>query len=147
MQMTCPKCHGEMRIYERSGVTVDQCTECRGIFLDRGELEKLFEAESSWNSRQAPSGQPQQGAPYTPPPPPPAPGYPQSGGQPGYPPPGYPPPGGQQPGYPAPVVQHYGQPYAQPGPGHHGHYRQHHGHYRNQGHGRKRRGFLGELFD
>ena len=38
--MTCPKCHGEMRVYERSGVTVDQCTECRGIFLDRGELER-----------------------------------------------------------------------------------------------------------
>ena len=53
MQMTCPKCHGEMRVYERSGVTVDQCTECRGIFLDRGELEKLFEAEANWNSRQA----------------------------------------------------------------------------------------------
>ena len=45
MQMTCPKCHGEMRQYERSGVMVDQCTECRGIFLDRGELEKLFDAE------------------------------------------------------------------------------------------------------
>src|SRR4029450_10857063 len=54
MQMTCPKCHGEMRVYERSGVTVDQCTECRGIFLDRGELEKLFEAESSYNTRRAP---------------------------------------------------------------------------------------------
>ena len=29
--------------YERSGVVIDQCGECRGIFLDRGELEKLFE--------------------------------------------------------------------------------------------------------
>ena len=43
--MTCPKCHGNMRQYERSGVTIDQCGECRGIFLDRGELEKLFEAD------------------------------------------------------------------------------------------------------
>ena len=42
-----------MRTYERSGVTVDQCTECRGIFLDRGELEKLFEAEANWNRQQA----------------------------------------------------------------------------------------------
>lgn len=36
--MTCPKCGGAMRSYERNGVTVDQCGECRGIFLDRGEL-------------------------------------------------------------------------------------------------------------
>ena len=46
--LTCPKCRGSMRTYERSGVTVDQCTECRGIFLDRGELERLISAESSY---------------------------------------------------------------------------------------------------
>lgn len=45
MELTCPKCQGAMRSYERSGVTVDQCTECRGIFLDRGELERLSAAE------------------------------------------------------------------------------------------------------
>ncbi len=44
--LTCPKCAGEMRSYERNGVTVDQCTECRGIFLDRGELEHLIAADS-----------------------------------------------------------------------------------------------------
>jgi Zn-finger nucleic acid-binding protein len=43
--ITCPKCGGEMRTYERNGVVVDQCTECRGIFLDRGELERLVDAE------------------------------------------------------------------------------------------------------
>jgi Zn-finger nucleic acid-binding protein len=37
-----------MRTYERSGVTVDQCTDCRGIFLDRGELERLVDAEQGW---------------------------------------------------------------------------------------------------
>jgi Zn-finger nucleic acid-binding protein len=129
MQMTCPKCHGEMRVYERSGVTVDQCTECRGIFLDRGELEKLFEAESSWNSRQAqpqPRPGPQPGA-YAPPPPAPAPG--------GYGAPAAYPPGYAAPGYPAPG-------YAAPGYGHHGHYRQH-GHYR----GRRNKSFLHDLFD
>ncbi len=47
--MTCPKCRGEMRTYERSGVTVDQCTECRGLFLDRGELERLADAESAFH--------------------------------------------------------------------------------------------------
>jgi Zn-finger nucleic acid-binding protein len=39
-----------MRTYERSGVTVDQCGECRGIFLDRGELERLVDAEQGWQS-------------------------------------------------------------------------------------------------
>lgn len=50
--LTCPKCRGSMRTYERSGVTVDQCTECRGIFLDRGELEKLVDAEIAFNGPQ-----------------------------------------------------------------------------------------------
>lgn len=44
--MTCPKCAGQMRTYERNGVTVDQCADCRGIFLDRGELERLIDAET-----------------------------------------------------------------------------------------------------
>jgi Zn-finger nucleic acid-binding protein len=47
--LTCPKCHGQMRVYERNGVTVDQCADCRGLFLDRGELEKLVDAENSWH--------------------------------------------------------------------------------------------------
>jgi Zn-finger nucleic acid-binding protein len=125
MQMTCPKCHGEMRVYERSGVTIDQCTECRGIFLDRGELEKLFEAESNWNTRQASPRPPQA---------PPAPG--------GYAPPA---PGGYAapaPGYAQPAAQGYPPAAHGPAYGHHGHYRGggHHGHYR------KRKGFLNDLF-
>jgi uncharacterized protein len=43
--LSCPKCGGTMRSYERNGVVVDQCTDCRGIFLDRGELERLVDAE------------------------------------------------------------------------------------------------------
>jgi Zn-finger nucleic acid-binding protein len=140
MQMTCPKCHGEMRVYERSGVTVDQCTECRGLFLDRGELEKLFEAEANWNG---PGG----GAPQAPR----APQAPQPGG---YAPPAPPPHGGgyatppQQPGYgqPAyPAAAPYGAPQPQYGAGYHGHYRQqgHHGHYRGR---KKHKGFLNEFF-
>lgn len=50
--LTCPKCGGQMRSYERNGVTVDQCTECRGIFLDRGELERLVDAENSHYERE-----------------------------------------------------------------------------------------------
>jgi uncharacterized protein len=39
-----------MRSYERNGVTVDQCSDCRGLFLDRGELEHLTEAEDAFHS-------------------------------------------------------------------------------------------------
>jgi Zn-finger nucleic acid-binding protein len=145
MQMTCPKCHGEMRVYERSGVTVDQCTECRGLFLDRGELEKLFEAEANWNAPGAPAAPrpaqaPQPGG-YAPSPPPPP---PYGGGYASPPPPAY-----GQPAYPAAAP--YGAPQPQYGAGHHGHYRQaHHGHYR-QGHhghyrGRKKKSFLDDFF-
>jgi len=49
MDLTCPKCHGTMRTYERNGVHVDQCSECRGIFLDRGELDRLIDAENAWH--------------------------------------------------------------------------------------------------
>jgi Zn-finger nucleic acid-binding protein len=49
MELTCPKCHAPMRTYERNGVHVDQCTECRGIFLDRGELDRLIDAENAWH--------------------------------------------------------------------------------------------------
>ena len=77
MQITCPKCQGEMRQYERAGVTIDQCTECRGIFLDRGELERLIDAESSFYAGQ-PAQRPAPPA-AAPAPAAPAPGYPQAG--------------------------------------------------------------------
>lgn len=50
MEMNCPKCHAPMRSYERNGVTVEQCTDCRGLFLDRGELERLIAAEQGWHA-------------------------------------------------------------------------------------------------
>ena len=56
--LTCPKCHGDMRQYERSGIHVDQCTECRGIFLDRGELEGLVDAELRWAQTAPPAQAP-----------------------------------------------------------------------------------------
>jgi hypothetical protein len=74
MELTCPKCHAPMRSYERSGVTVDQCSECRGIFLDRGELERLIDADTRFHAADQPA---------TPPPPQPQPQYqqPAYGGQ------------------------------------------------------------------
>ena len=37
-----------MRTHTRNGVTIEQCTRCHGIFLDRGELEQLIGVESSF---------------------------------------------------------------------------------------------------
>jgi len=58
MELTCPKCHGAMRTYERNGVHVDQCSDCRGIFLDRGELDRLIDAENAWHGAPAAAAQP-----------------------------------------------------------------------------------------
>jgi len=96
MALSCPKCHAEMRTYERNGIHIDQCTECRGVYLDRGELEHLITAESQWAASAG-------AAPPPPPPPaPPAPSYPQGGYPPPPPPPAYP-----QGGY----GYGYGKPY------------------------------------
>ena len=65
--LTCPKCQGAMRSYERSGVTIDQCTDCRGIFLDRGELERLIDADTRFHAEAAAPAAPV--APAPPPPP------------------------------------------------------------------------------
>jgi uncharacterized protein len=45
--LVCPKCQAAMRTYERSGLLIDQCTDCRGIFLDHGELQRLIAAEGA----------------------------------------------------------------------------------------------------
>jgi Zn-finger nucleic acid-binding protein len=65
-----------MRQYERSGVTVDQCLECRGIFLDRGELERLVDAEQAWQGNRQQS----HGTPHVQPGYPPQQHYPQQSG-------------------------------------------------------------------
>jgi uncharacterized protein len=61
--LICPKCNGRMGSYERSGIVVDQCQDCRGIFLDRGELERMVDAEGGgWSGMVGePSGQPGHG--------------------------------------------------------------------------------------
>ncbi|MEU5524741.1 zf-TFIIB domain-containing protein [Streptomyces sp. NPDC093250] len=46
--MQCPKCHAPMHTYNRNGVQIEQCSGCRGIFLDYGELESLTRLESQW---------------------------------------------------------------------------------------------------
>ena len=47
--LICPKCGNPWRSFERSGITIDQCTGCRGVFLDRGELERLIDTEGQYH--------------------------------------------------------------------------------------------------
>lgn len=41
--MLCPVCKVTLRLSERQGIEIDYCEQCRGIWLDRGELDKLIE--------------------------------------------------------------------------------------------------------
>lgn len=41
--MLCPVCQETLLMTERQGVEIDYCPKCRGVWLDRGELEKLIE--------------------------------------------------------------------------------------------------------
>ncbi len=41
--MKCPVCNVELRIADRQGVEIDYCPQCRGVWLDRGELDKIIE--------------------------------------------------------------------------------------------------------
>ncbi|MFC9632859.1 zf-TFIIB domain-containing protein [Streptomyces mirabilis] len=75
--MQCPKCHAPMHTYNRNGVQIEQCSGCRGIFLDYGELEALSRVESQW-SQPAPPPQAYPSAPA------PAWGAPQHGGHGGH---------------------------------------------------------------
>lgn len=52
--LLCPNCNASMQNVARSGVELDMCSQCRGVWLDRGELEKLLDG-----ARQERAGQQQ----------------------------------------------------------------------------------------
>ena len=72
--MLCPVCKVGLAMSDRQGVEIDYCPQCRGVWLDRGELDKIIErsggAESAARAPAPPPPPSQQ--PY----PQPAPGYP-----------------------------------------------------------------------
>ncbi|MFY9349785.1 MAG: zf-TFIIB domain-containing protein [Sphingobium sp.] len=41
--MLCPVCHVGLAMTDRQGVEIDYCPQCRGVWLDRGELDKIIE--------------------------------------------------------------------------------------------------------
>ncbi|MFF1512125.1 zf-TFIIB domain-containing protein [Streptomyces sp. NPDC058326] len=78
--MQCPKCHAAMHTYNRNGVQIEQCSGCRGIFLDYGELEALTRLESQWAQPAPPAPPAPQAYPAQPAPAAPAWGAPHHGG-------------------------------------------------------------------
>lgn len=127
--MNCPVCPDtQLQMTERQGVEIDYCPKCRGVWLDRGELDKIIDrgaAEQPSAAQPPPPPAQQQAAPAPPPP-------------------------QQQQQYQAqPQQPNYGPPPAYGNPGYRGHddsdykfrYPQQGGHYK------KRKGFLGDIFD
>ncbi len=48
--MPCPVCKVALTMSERQGVEIDYCPQCRGVWLDRGELDKIIERSVNENA-------------------------------------------------------------------------------------------------
>jgi Zn-finger nucleic acid-binding protein len=56
--MKCPNDSTTLVMSERSGVEIDYCPECRGVWLDRGELDKIIDRAESEFTKSAPVAPP-----------------------------------------------------------------------------------------
>lgn len=63
--MPCPVCKVALVMSDRQGVEIDYCPQCRGVWLDRGELDKIIERSAAQESAPAPQAAP---VPQAPPP-------------------------------------------------------------------------------
>ena len=61
--MLCPTCRVALTMSERQGIEIDYCPQCRGVWLDRGELDKIIERSEAANVSAAPPPPQQQAAP------------------------------------------------------------------------------------
>lgn len=52
--MKCPRDHAHLQAVIRQGIEIDICPECQGVWLDRGELEKLIEVEQAQHTSPTP---------------------------------------------------------------------------------------------
>ncbi|MBI4958299.1 MAG: zf-TFIIB domain-containing protein [Desulfovibrio sp.] len=57
--MKCPQCNIELMMTERQGIEIDYCSQCRGVWLDRGELDKIIERSAQDSPGYAPPRQQQ----------------------------------------------------------------------------------------
>ena len=54
MSMNCPVCAVPLTMSTRQNVEIDYCPQCRGVWLDRGELDKIIERSAAELAPQAP---------------------------------------------------------------------------------------------
>ena len=48
--MKCPACgESDLTVQDRQGVEIDVCTRCRGVWLDRGELDKIIDRYAAYD--------------------------------------------------------------------------------------------------
>jgi Zn-finger nucleic acid-binding protein len=65
--MKCPVCaDATLVMSERQGIEIDYCPQCRGVWLDRGELDKIIERSTAVSSIPASPPLPQQPSHSTP---------------------------------------------------------------------------------
>ncbi len=57
--LLCPACRVDLVMSERQGIEIDYCPKCRGVWLDRGELDKIIERSVGEGTRPAPASAPQ----------------------------------------------------------------------------------------
>jgi hypothetical protein len=120
--MQCPHDQTVLQMTERQGIEIDYCPSCRGVWLDRGELDKIIERASAPVPPEAPRSEPRHDprtevAGYPP-------GYTQAAAYPQY------PASGRSPKSPDSPDDYYGRGYDS----------------RYQGK-KKRKSFIGDLFD
>jgi Zn-finger nucleic acid-binding protein len=51
--MKCPNCDETLVMTERQGVEIDYCPKCRGVWLDKGELDKIIEKSTASSSSES----------------------------------------------------------------------------------------------
>lgn len=54
--MMCPTCNVALSIADRHSIEIDFCPKCRGVWLDRGELDKILERSADASASPAPGG-------------------------------------------------------------------------------------------
>lgn len=139
--MKCPVCKTvDLVMSDRNGIEIDYCPQCRGVWLDRGELDKIIERAAGYNPAQHAANT---HATHTPPPP-------QGSGLFG----GYnqaapshhapPPPPAHHANQHYPQHNTHSQPYYDP---HHGSHSHHHNSHYGYKHHKKRESFWDDLFD
>ena len=58
--MNCPNDNTQLVMSDRQGIEIDYCPQCRGVWLDRGELDKILERSTQMGPATAPPPPPSQ---------------------------------------------------------------------------------------